>query len=48
MSSTAIPNDVEQKLKHQFLVVRQQAIDNLVSPLKGINYILIKNGKKQE
>jgi len=35
MSSTSvIPEEVQQKLKHQFLVIRQQAIENLVAPLK--------------
>jgi len=32
--SSNIPQDVQQKLKHQFLVIRQQAIESLVAPLK--------------
>eukprot|EP01083_Nonionella_stella_P034913 95445_1 len=33
-TKTAIPEDVQQKLKHQFLVIRQEAITKLVAPLK--------------
>jgi len=33
-ATSAIPQEVQDKLKHQFLVVRQQAIENLVTPLK--------------
>ena len=32
---SAIPLEIQLKLKHQFLVVRQQAIENLVAPLKS-------------
>eukprot|EP01083_Nonionella_stella_P307909 1084287_1 len=33
-TNTSIPEEVQQKLKHQFLVIRQEAITKLVAPLK--------------